>query len=46
MHNLLRNKLLKLDPTIIDILPPRSLVLQLGDEKSIDDVTEVIKGTT
>ena len=43
------NKLLnttsqKLDPTIIDLLPPRPLKLSLGDEPStMDETTEALK---
>ena len=40
----LNTKSIKLDPTIIDLLQPRPLQLSLGDEPSMDDMTEVIKG--
>ena len=42
-HTLLNTKSLKLDPTIIDLLPPRPLELALGDEPSTDEITEVVK---
>ena len=35
---------LKIDPTIIYLYPPRPLEVSLGDEPSIDEMTEVIKG--
>ena len=44
-HNLLNTKSLKLDPTVIDLLPPRPLKLSLGDESSMDEMTEALKGT-
>ena len=34
---------LKIDPTINDLLPPRPLKLSLGDEPSMDEVTEALK---
>ena len=36
-------KSLKLDPAIIDPLPPRRLELSLGDEPSLDQTMGVIK---
>ena len=36
-HKLLNTKSLKLDPTIIDLLPPRPLSVPLGDVPSMDD---------
>ena len=43
-HKLLNTISLKLDPTIIKLFPPRPLELSLGDELSMDEMTEVIKG--
>ena len=37
-------KSLKLDPTIIDLLPPRPLKLSLEDEPSMNEMTEALKG--
>ena len=42
-HTLLNTKPHKLDPTMIDVLPPRPLKAPLGDEPSMDEMTEVIK---
>ena len=41
---LLNTKSLKLDPTIFNLLPPRPLELSLGDEPSMDEMTEALKG--
>ena len=41
---ILNTKFLKLDPTIVDLLSPRLLELSHGDETSMNQVTEVIKG--
>ena len=38
---LLNTKSLKLDPTIIELLPPRPLELSLGDEPSMNEMTQV-----
>jgi len=43
-HKLLNTKSLKLDPTIIDLVPPRPLKLSLGNEPSIDEMMEAVKG--
>ena len=44
-HKLLNTKSLNLDPTIVDLLPPRPLELSLGDEPSMDEMmTEALKG--
>ncbi|MEP5376703.1 MAG: hypothetical protein ABJQ14_13080 [Hyphomicrobiales bacterium] len=40
-HKLLNTKSLKLDPTIIDLLPPRPLHVSLGDGPSMDEMTEI-----
>ena len=37
-------KSLNLDPTIIDLLPTRLLKLSLGDELSMDKMTEALQG--
>ena len=41
---LLNTKSLKLDPTIIDLLPPRPLKLSLEDELSMQEMTEALGG--
>ena len=41
---LLNAKSLKLDPITIELLPPRPLEASLGDEPSMDEMMEVIKG--
>ena len=43
-NTLLYTKSLKLDPTIVDLMPQRLLQLSLGDELSRDEMMEVIKG--
>ena len=43
-HTLLNTESLKLDPAIIDLLPPRPLGVSLGVEPSVDEMTEIIKG--
>ena len=40
----LEHEIAKLDPTIIDLLPPRPLKLSLGDETTTDDRTEALQG--
>ena len=35
---------LKIDPTIIYLYPPRPLEVSLGDQPSMDEMTEVING--
>lgn len=42
-HKLLNTKSLKLDPTIIDPLPPRPLEQSLGDEPSVDEMMGAVK---
>ena len=42
-HTLLNTKPHKLDPNMIDVLPPRPLKVSLGDEPSVDEMTDVIK---
>ena len=41
---LFNTKSVKLVPTIIDLMPPRPLKLSLGDEPSIEEMTEALKG--
>ena len=43
-HKRLNTKSPKLDPTIIDLLPPRPLEVSLGDEPSMGEITEALKG--
>ena len=43
LPTLSNTKSLKLDPTIIDPLPPRSLELSLGDEPFLDQTMGVIR---
>ena len=43
-HRLLNTKSLKLNTTIIDLLPPRPPKLSLNDELSMDEMTEALKG--
>ena len=42
-HKLSNTKSLKLDRTIIDLMPPRPLKLSLGNEPSMDEMTEDVK---
>ena len=43
-HKLLIAKSLKLDPTLIDLSPPRTPTLSLEDEASMDEMTEALQG--
>ena len=43
--NLLNTKSLRLDPTVIELLPPRSRELSLEHERSTDEMKEEIKRT-